>query len=100
MADRLCKGEDKMILDIKTGELTRGSYFKKTYWLTPTQTYLLSYLVDNELHTYEELTKKTKMSDTYIRVTIARIKQRVKDIDITSLKRFGIRLEDRIKLIS
>lgn len=70
------------------------------YELTPTEFKLLTPLVDNEMHTYEELNSfiNNNKGDKYSRklhITLHRIRKKL-PINIITLSKHGIRLIDEV----
>ena len=87
-----------MILDEKTGELTEGTFFRKTYWLTQMQTKLLAILSDNECHTYEELWEKLEVSPATLRVHLCTLRKKVKNLSIKTQRGLWLKLIDIVVL--
>lgn len=94
-----------MILNTKTGELTEGRIFKKTYWLTKNQKKLLMLLSDNQMHSSKEICDYMGWNDSRtISLNVLNIERKVKGfltgkkISIKNKYGVGYILEDIIEL--
>ena len=87
-----------MILDTRTGELTEGTFFRKTYWLTLMHTKILEILSDNDAHTNTELCEKLNVTPVCLRNHLHTLRKRVKGIQIQTYRGFGVKLIDTIIL--
>ena len=88
-----------MILNVRNGILTMGSYRKKTFYLTHKQKKFLMLLSDNENHSKEEIIKfmgyKNKRNIT---VCISSLKKKNSSIIIKNRTRLGYKLENIVLL--